>query len=251
MSCLSPDLSAACRIPILVYIYISAIILPIWSNKWKGPFLSERMVTVLHGDSYNDRARALSLANVSWEEVMVEQAVRRTIAKLARALSNRRECSRGRRLRRRLQVVTDPPVGIRPEINSHTPREKLFPCLSFSFCISLLPLSVFVVRIKLFPIALVFSSFLSSPLFLSFFSFCSVLCIHLSRNLNKLLMATYRLGAHNRTQKRRSLAIASPSATVLAHSCAWMGKHLVGPSQFRVQEYERGREHYRKEKRVL
>lgn len=35
---------------------------------------------------------------------------------------------------RRLQVVTDPPVGIRPEINSHTPREKL--CFRISLSLS-------------------------------------------------------------------------------------------------------------------
>lgn len=60
------------------------------------------------------------------------------IAKFARIIQSCRECSCGRRLRRRrLQVVTDPPVGIRPEINSHTPREKLHVSVSLSFSFSL------------------------------------------------------------------------------------------------------------------
>lgn len=74
---------------------------------------------------------------------------------------------------RRLQVVTDPSVGIRPEINSHTPREKLyfrislFRLLSFSipFSLSLLPLQSF---------SLLLHSTASLSLFLSIYLTISV-----------------------------------------------------------------------------
>lgn len=127
------------------------------------------------------------------------------IAKFARIIQSCRECSCGRRLRRRrLQVVTDPPVGIRPEINSHTPREKLHVSVSLSFSFSLarlfpIPFSLLLSRdpCRRFNVSL---SFCIPPrLTLSLF-----LAISVAYGTNS---APSALGAHSQARKKRSRAI--------------------------------------------
>lgn len=106
--------------------------------------------------------------------------------------------------------MTDPPVGIRPEINSHTPREKLFRVrLSPSP-----PLALSRPRVRLFPIPACFA-----PHLLSFFPASRRVSLTLPIPPDRLLMVPYRLGAHNQARERRSPAIGSPARSCLHRSC--------------------------------
>lgn len=123
----------------------------------------------------------------------------------SRALSNRRECSRGRRLQR-LQVVTDPPVGIRPEINSHTPWEKLFR-VRFSPSLSFPPAR------QAFSYSLLLRA--APSLFLPALHRVSLTLPTLRQSFTN---GTYRLDAHNQARKRRSCAIESSALASLLYT---------------------------------